>query len=76
METNIHKWGNSLGVRIPQHIARKFYLNNGSVVELSIQDDHITIYPKKYNLADMLEQITEENKHDIIDNTSEGQEEW
>ncbi len=78
METNIHKWGNSLGMRISKEIAHQFGLRAGSMVEVRIEGNHISIYPKKHVLQDMLQQINEQNKHDLAldDNQVSGLEEW
>lgn len=78
METNIHKWGNSLGMRISKEIAHQFALHDGSLVEVRIENDHISIYPKKYLLTEMLQSITDDNKHTTIldDEKARGSEEW
>lgn len=78
METNIQQWGNSLGIRIPKNIAQKLSLSHGSIINISIKDDHIALYPKKYNLTDMLANITEDNCHDLIWNEEDikGNENW
>ncbi|MDP1975396.1 MAG: AbrB/MazE/SpoVT family DNA-binding domain-containing protein [Alphaproteobacteria bacterium] len=78
MKTNIQKWGNSLGVRIPAQLAQKLHLHSGSVVEILIEDDHIGIYPKKYTLSSMLSKITDDNRPNIewIEEPSKGNEAW
>jgi antitoxin MazE len=68
MKARIQKWGNSLAVRIPKSLAEETGLADESLVELSVQDGQILIRPKrKYNLDDMLAQITDENKYGEID---------
>lgn len=78
MKTNIQKWGNSLGVRIPAQLAQQLHLHSGSVVEILIENDHISIHPQKYTLASMLSQITNENRPglDWVEEPSKGVEEW
>ena len=77
MQINIQKWGNSLGLRIPSFISKKLDLHPGSEVELKLEDDHISIYPKRYRLKDLLAEITSENLHTVeMDEVSEGNEEW
>lgn len=78
MKTNIQKWGNSLGVRIPAQLAQQLHLHSGSVVEILIENDYISIHPQKYTLASMLSQITNENRPglDWIEEPSKGVEEW
>lgn len=63
MKSNIQKWGNSLGVRIPRSIAEELSLHSGITVEIKIEDDHIVIYPKKSLLSELVNKITEENRH-------------
>ena len=77
METHIQKWGNSLGLRIPSHISRKFHLHSGSSVELIVSDDCIVVQPKKYTLENLTEGITEHNVHTgLLEDNPQGREEW
>jgi antitoxin MazE len=41
METVIKKWGNSLGIRIPNLIVREFSLKDGSFVEIKDMGNEI-----------------------------------
>ncbi|MGG3744960.1 AbrB/MazE/SpoVT family DNA-binding domain-containing protein [Paenibacillus chibensis] len=36
----VQKWGNSLGVRIPKSLAVKVGLEEGSEIELDVEDGH------------------------------------
>ncbi|SMO80328.1 AbrB/MazE/SpoVT family DNA-binding domain-containing protein [Melghirimyces algeriensis] len=68
--TNDHeKWGNSLPVRIPTHIAEKLHLEQGSQIELLVEDQELKLVPtkKKPTLEERLSQITEENRHNELD---------
>ncbi len=77
MQTNIQKWGNSLGIRIPHYLLKKLSLHDGSVVEVIMQDNKIVLSPIKYNLRDFLEQISDNNKHDEFwQDNGKGIEEW
>lgn len=78
MESNIQKWGNSLGVRIPAFIAAQLSLRSGDSVDIVMENEQISIKPRKYSLATMLKQITPENlnKLDHIDSDVVGREEW
>ena len=77
METNLQKWGNSVGVRIPYTMIKELKLHNGSLVEIKLNDGHISIYPKKYNLETMLQDIDESHLHTpALDDDSIGNEEW
>jgi antitoxin MazE len=66
MFTNISKWGNSLGVRIPSAIAEQLNILEGAPVELIVENDHLLIH-KVYRLESLLAQITPENIHAEID---------
>jgi antitoxin MazE len=78
MRTTIQEWGNSLGIRIPKAIAKELSLRPGLHLTITIENNHIALYPQKYCLDDMLNQITEDNKHGLEwnDNDRQGAEEW
>ena len=64
MEAMVQKWGNSLGIRIPNLIVREFSLKNGSVVNINDNGNEITIKPvKKSKLSEMLNNINDQNIH-------------
>jgi antitoxin MazE len=68
METMVKKWGNSLGIRVPNHIARELSLQDGSYVNIADRGTEIVITPiKKNRLSEMVEQINESNLHAEID---------
>jgi antitoxin MazE len=68
METVVKKWGNSLGIRIPNLIARELSLKDGSFVDINDRGKEIIIKPiKKSKLSDMLNKINEQNMHKEID---------
>jgi len=78
MEAVVKKWGNSLGVRIPNHLVRELSLKDGSCVDISDKGKVITIKPiQKNNLAEMLSSINEQNIHKEIETGSPvGKEIW
>jgi len=67
METNIQKWGNSLGVRLPKSIATNQSLKAGSRVVISETSTGIAIEvvkkSRKYTLAELLKGVTKDNLH-------------
>ena len=68
MEAVVKKWGNSLGIRIPNHITRGLSLKDGSYVDINNKGKEIIIKPiKKNKLAEMLDNINEYNLHEEID---------
>jgi antitoxin MazE len=58
----VNKWGNSLGVRIPQPLASEVGLTIGTVVNIEVVDKKIVIspVPKKYQLEELLVGVTPE----------------
>jgi len=68
MEAVVQKWGNSLGIRIPNLFVREFSLKNGSVVNINNNGNEIVIKPvKKSSLSEMLDNINDENLHQEVD---------
>jgi len=68
MEAMVQKWGNSLGIRIPNLIVREFSLKNGSVVNINDNGNEIVIKPiKKSRLSEMLDKINGQNLHQELD---------
>lgn len=60
MQTAIKKWGNSLAIRIPNHILKSLKLEEESILNIALQDDKI-ILEKKQDLYSLCEAITENN---------------
>jgi antitoxin MazE len=58
----VNKWGNSLGVRIPQNVAAEIGLAVGTVVNVEVVDNKVIISPrqKKYQLDELLVGVTPE----------------
>ena len=71
MKSKIQKWGNSLAIRIPKSFAIQTEIEQDSIIDLSVIDGKIIVEPKKqkpkYNLAELLEEINEENIHSETD---------
>lgn len=78
MHTQIQKWGNSLGVRIPKNIADKLYIKSGATVNLEISENNIVIIPETSELDLLLNNITDNNLHnqELEDDTVFGKELW
>ncbi|MBP1970368.1 antitoxin MazE [Virgibacillus natechei] len=76
LTTKAQKWGNSIGVRIPFRVANKYGIENGSPIEMEEKEDGICVRPveKEPSLDEMLDQITDENRHDYIDFGKKGDE--
>lgn len=70
METNIQKWGNSLGVRLPKSIAISQSLKEGSRVVVTETKTGIAIEivkKKRRTLDDMLKGMTKDKMHAEVD---------
>lgn len=70
MVGNVAKWGNSLAIRIPQHLAKEISLTAGSEVEIVVASGQILIKPRirqQYSLDNLIAGITPENCHAGVD---------
>jgi antitoxin MazE len=70
MIARIQKWGNSLGVRIPKNFAQDARMEEGSSVQLSVEEGRLIIAPRnrrRYNLKELVDKITPENMHGETD---------
>lgn len=70
MRTQLQKWGNSLGLRIPMAFARETGLATGSQVELSIESGRLVIAPIpswESRLNDLLSSCNVEDLHPETD---------
>jgi antitoxin MazE len=76
MQTTIQKWGNSLGVRIPQQLCKELQINHGSVVDLVIENEGLVVR-RSNSLSEMLDKITDKNiHHPLLEGANKGAEEW
>jgi antitoxin MazE len=78
-ESRISKWGNSLAVRIPLAIAKQASLGEGDCVTLALERGGIVLRParRKYELSDLVAQITPKNRHPETDwGRPQGEESW
>ncbi|WP_342257160.1 AbrB/MazE/SpoVT family DNA-binding domain-containing protein [Rickettsia endosymbiont of Aspidapion aeneum] len=78
MQAQIQKWGNSLGIRIPKHLAGKLHFKQGIFVNLEIADNHLIISIEISELDTLLNNITDFNRHHEILNDDDivGNELW
>ncbi|GHV95605.1 multidrug transporter MatE [Spirochaetia bacterium] len=78
MEAVVKKWGNSLGIRIPNLIVRDLSLKDGSFVDIKDTGNEIIIKPKeKTRLSNMLSRINGENLHEEVETAGPiGKEIW
>jgi antitoxin MazE len=66
MTTQIAKWGNSLGLRLPKSVTQEARIDEGDKVEVSVKNGAIVIRPTRstYSLEDLVSKITVKNRHD------------
>lgn len=77
MKIHVRQWGNSIGVRIPQHLAKEAGLVDGTELEVNVVDHNIILSKPKFTLNDLLEKVTPANIHMETDTGFvNGKEEW
>jgi antitoxin MazE len=77
--TQIAKWGNSLGLRLPKSVALEAEVDEGDTVDVSVKNGAIVIRPSRptYSLERLVAQITSRNRHDESEwGTPVGHETW
>jgi antitoxin MazE len=67
--TRVHRWGNSLGLKIPARMTRALRLEHGSEVRLRYEKGRIVIEPVRavVTLERLLAGVTPENRHHDLD---------
>jgi antitoxin MazE len=80
MVATVAKWGNSLAIRLPQHLVKEIHLTEGAEVDLVVIDGNLVIKPrirKRYSLEDLISAITPENLHTEVESgIAVGNEAW
>jgi len=80
MQGQIQKWGNSLALRIPKALAAEAGVEEGSAVEIELNESGLVIRPlpePAYSLQELVAGITEENRHGEVDSgPAVGKEAW
>lgn len=80
MPATVAKWGNSLAVRIPQHVVKEIQLTEGAEVDLVVIDGNLVIKPRprrRYSLEELIAAITPENLHSEVETgVAVGNEVW
>lgn len=77
--TQISRWGNSLGLRLPKSVALEARVDEGDTVDVSVKNGAIVIRPSRptYSLEQLVAKITPRNRHDENDwGTPVGHEAW
>lgn len=80
MRVTVRKWGNSASVRIPAAVMAAARVSLDQAVEVREEDGRIIIEPvrpDRYDLASLVEAITDENRHDSVETGApRGREAW
>jgi antitoxin MazE len=70
MRVIVKKWGNSASVRIPAPVMAAARLSLDQPVEIREEEGRIVIEPVRdagYDLAALVDGITDENRHDAVE---------
>jgi len=69
MRTQVSKWGNSLGVRIPKAYAEELGLSEGVTVEVKVSGRNLVLALARpqYDLKQLVARITPKNRHKETD---------
>lgn len=80
MRVQIQRWGNSLALRIPKSFAVESKIEQGSVVEVSLDQGRLVVEPvaeSEYTLEELLAGVTKRNLHAETDaGGAAGKEVW
>jgi antitoxin MazE len=76
-ETSVFKAGNSLAIRIPSAVAKQVALENGTAVELVVDNGTLRIRKaQSRELTDLIARITRDNLHEPEFEDFIGAERW
>jgi antitoxin MazE len=70
VRTRIRKWGNSLALRIPRSFAAEAQVEEGSTVDITVEDGCLRVRPvraRRYVLSELLEGISRRNLHEEVE---------
>lgn len=80
MQTKILKWGNSLGLRIPKAFAKEARVEEGSLVDVAVEDGELVVRAlrsQRYDLESLVRGIKTANLHEPVDTgPARGREAW
>ncbi len=68
MTVRVQKWGNSLGIRIPQIVARQYDIREGAELEVLCIDEQVILRPVKVpSLKQLLARAKPQNRPALVD---------
>ena len=73
MQTQVQKWGNSLGLRIPRRLGEQIGLDAGNAVSLSAKNGELVVMPAVptcLSLDELLAAVSDSNLHSSVETRS------
>lgn len=70
MPITLHRWGNSVGLRIPKPMLDQVGLKEGAEVEVKVEGNRLVIEPaprRRYTMAELLEGFTPDDQPGEVD---------
>jgi antitoxin MazE len=70
MSITLHRWGNSVGLRVPKPLLEQLGLGEGSQVDVKVEGNRLVIEryrPKRLTLEDVLKGFTPDNQPGEVD---------
>ena len=70
MPVILHRWGNSVLIRLPKPMLEQIGLKEGSKVDVAIEDGRLVIEPlrrKRLTMAELLEGISPDDRPELLD---------
>jgi antitoxin MazE len=80
MSITLHRWGNSVGLRVPKPMLEQLGLAEGSQVEIKVEAGRLVVEPARrgrMTMAELLEGFTPEDRQSEVDwGPAAGREAW
>ena len=70
MSVTLHKWGNSVGLRVPKPLLEQLGLKEGTQVDVKVEGDRLVIErhrPRRLTLKEVLKGFTPDNQPGEVD---------
>jgi antitoxin MazE len=70
MAVTLHRWGNSVGLRVPKPLLEQLGLGEGSKVDVRVEDGRLVIEPhrtRRMTLKDVLDGFTADDRPGEVD---------
>ena len=74
MEVTLNKWGNSMGIRIPNSLIQQLDLKENMLLKINAIKNKLVIEKKEKSIESLCEKITDENLNIHNDFSSIGKE--